>query len=543
MQQPWGTDPELRDHLVSRFLEWAEHRRAQPVEHVEDAIMALDWSSLGPNEGTFRWLVRDVERFLMEYLPERLNLPETVCASAAPTVTLLVEFLASYGLLSPDSEEPDDIVERGEWVLEAAENRSSYDARAKALLHHVRGDEELTFAELVSRVRTMSADEVAKTLDGIERRTVGPLRLANERERWFAAERAPVFVWFAQLRQACGEDGIELVDKRELPAEIAVQLGVDPSELPRVLAWALAAGAVRRLKGRLVRVAAWRKVEKHSLNLIRKVFEAHPKLPGRSLVQLSVELVKAAVARRSLDLAELPVSSEVVDFLMDSGLMFALGSEARLTACGTPILVDLAERDGGLLVRVLPDAMWATVDELIDAIPAAGDEWSEDVREWSQAEPDVHNPRALISRIATPDRPTAEVMVAIRACGEVFGDRQTVPPVRLLLGGPHDGPALLWLLRHKALDEGDVPAVRVADANVVELSGLLDAGGVSRMLDAVAEHGDTAQTIEFLNLVWRSDHPRTCEVLLVTAEHYGDETVAAHAQKLAERHRGWHTRG
>jgi hypothetical protein len=27
------------------------------------------------------------------------------------------------------------------------------------------------------------------------------------------------------------------------------------------------------------------------------------------------------------------------------------------------------------------------------------------------------------------------------------------------------------------------------------------------------------------------------------AEHYGDETVATHARNLAERHRGWHTRG
>ena len=541
MQQPWGTDPELRDRLVSQFVEWAEHRR-EPVEHVEDAIMALDWSSLGPTDGTFRWATRDVDRFLLEYLPDRLKLPETVCASGALTLRLLLEFLARYGLLSTDSDFPEELVERCGEVLEAAENRSSYDVRAKALFHHVRGGEELTFAEQVSRVRTMPADEMRKALEGIERRTVGPLRLPNEREQWFAAERAPVFVWFAQLRQACGQDGLELVDRNQLPVEIAVLLGVDASELPRVLAWALAAGAVRRLKGRLVQVAAWRKVEKNSVNLIRKVFAAHPKLPGRSLVQLSVELVKAAVARRSLDLLELPVPSEVVDFLMDSGLMFALGSEARLTACGVPILVDLAE-ENGLLVRVLPDALWATVDELIDAIPAAGDEWADDVREWSQTDRDQHNPRALISRIATPDRPTAEVMVAIKACGDVFGERVTVPPVRLLLGGPHDGPALLWLLRHKALDGGDVPAVRVADANVVELVGLLDSGGVSRMLDAVAEHGDTAQTIEFLNLVWRSDHPRTCEVLLVIAEHYGDETVAAHAQKLAERHRGWHTRG
>lgn len=541
MQQPWGTDPELRDRLVSQFVEWAGHRH-EPVEHVEDAIMALDWSSLGPSDGTFRWMTRDVDRFLLEYLPERLNLPETVCASGALTLRLLLEFLARYGMLSTDSDLPEELVERCDGVWEAAGYRASYDVRAKALLHHVHGDEELTFAEQVSRVRTMPADEVQKALEGVERRTVGPLRLPNEREQWFAAERAPVFVWFAQLRQACGPEGLELVDKGQLPAGLAEVLGVDASELPRVLAWALAAGAVRRLKGRLVQVAAWRKVEKHSVNLIRKVFAARPKLPGRSLAQLSIELVRAAVARRSLDLAELPVPTEVVDFLMDCGLTFSLGSEARLTACGVPILVDLAE-DNGLLVRVLPDAMYATVDELIDAIAAAGDEWADDVREWSQGERDRHNARSLISRIATPDRPTAEVMLAIKACGDVFGERATVPPVRLLLGGPHDGPALLWLLRHKALDGGDVPAVRVADANVVELAGLLDSGGPARMLDAVAEHGDTAQTIEFLNLVWRSDHPRTCEVLLLVAEHYGDETVAAHARNLAERHRGWHTRG
>jgi hypothetical protein len=540
MQQPWGTDPELRDHLVAQFLEWAEHRHT-PVEHVQDAIMALDWSSLGPNDGYFRWTVRDVDRFLLEYLPDRLGLPETVCANGAVTLRPLLEFLARYGMLSPDSDLPDEMGDRCEEVWEAAEHRVSYDVRAKALFQHVRGGEELTFGELVSRVRTMPVDEVAKALDGLDERAVGPLRLPNEREQWFAAERAPVFVWFAQLRQTCGEDGIELVDKG-LPDEIALVLGVDPAELPRILAWALAAGAVRRLKGRLVQVAAWRKVERHSMNLIRKVFAAHPKLPGRSLVQLSIELVKAAVARRSLDLSEVPVPAEVVDFLMDCGLMFALGRDARLTACGMPILVDVAEANG-LPVRVLPVALWSTVDELIDAIGAAGDEWADDVREWSMEQPDRHNARELISRVATPDRPTAEVMVAIQACGDVFGDRRTVPPVRLLLGGPHDGPALLWLLRHKALDGGDVPAVRIADAHVVELAGLLDGGNVARMLDAVAEHGDTAQTIEFLNLVWRSDHPRTCDVLLVIAEHYGDETVAAHAQKLAERHRGWHTRG
>jgi hypothetical protein len=541
MQQPWGIDPELRDQLVWRFVEWAGHRR-EPVEHVQDAIMALDWSSLGPTEGAFRWTVPDVDRFLLEYLPERLELPVTVCANGALTLSPLLEFLARHGLLSPDSDLPDDMAERCEEVWEAAEHRSSYDVAAKALFHHVRGDEELGFAELVSRVRTMPADEVREVLAGVERRTVGPLRLPNEREQWFAAERAPAFVWFAQLRAACGDEGVELVDRGQLPPEIAEVLGVDVAELPRILTWALAAGAVRRLKGRLVRVSAWQKLERHSLKLIRRVFEAQPKLPGRSLAQLSVELVKAAVARRPLDLAELPVPGAVVDFLMDCGLMFSLGNEARLTACGVPIMVDLAERNG-LLVRVLPDPTWSTVDELIDAIPASGDEWADDVREWSLAEENQHTARALVSRIATPDRPTGEVMVAIRACGDVFGVKKTVPPVRLLLGGPHDGPALLWLLRHKALDGGDVPAVRIADAHVVELTGLLDGGGVARMLDAVAEHGATAQAIEFLNLVWRSDHPRTCEVLLVTAEHYGDETVAAHARSLAERHKGWHSRG
>ncbi|MFC0433102.1 hypothetical protein [Kutzneria buriramensis] len=537
MQQPWGTDPELRDHLVWQFVEWAG-QRADTVVHVEDAITALDWSSLGPSAGAFRWTASDVDRFLLEYLPERLALPATVCANGALTLGPLLHFLARAGMLSPDSDLPEEIEERCEEVWEAAEHRASYDVAAKALFQHVRGGEELTFAEQVSRVRTMPADEVKRVLDGVERRAVGPLRLPNEREQAFAAERAPVFVTFAQLRQACGEDGIELVDKGQLPENVAMQLGMGGSEL----AWALAAGAVRRFKGRLVRVAAWQKLERYPLNVIRKAFAAQTRVPRRSLAQLSIELVRAAVARRSVDLAELPAPGEVVDFLMDCGLMFALGGEARLTACGMPILVDLAE-ENGLLVRVLPPPQWANVDELIAAIAAAGDEWADDVREWSLEQPERHTARILISRIATPDRPTAHVMVAIQACGDVFGDRQTVPPVRLLLGGPHDGPALLWLLRHKALDEGDVPAVRIADANVAELAGLLDSGGVQRVLDAVADHGDTARTVEFLNLVWRSDHPRTCEVLLVIAEHYGDDTVAAHAQKLAERHRGWHTRG
>lgn len=537
MQQPWGTDPELRDHLVWQFVEWAG-QRADTVVHVEDAIVALDWSGLGPTAGAFRWTVSDVDRFLLRYLPDRLALPETVCANAALTLGPLLYFLARYGLLSPDSDLPEEMDERCEAVWAAAEHRSSYDAAAKALFRHVRGGEELTFAEQVSRVRTMPADEVKRVLAGVEGRTLGPLRLPNEREQAFAAERAPVFVSFTQLRQACGADGIELVGKGQLPEEVARGLGVGASEL----AWALSAGAVRRYKGRLVRVAAWQKLERYPLNVIRRAFAAQTKVPRRSLAQLSAELVRAAVARRSVDLAELPAPSEVVDFLIDCGLMFTLGGQARLTACGVPILVDLAE-ENGLLVRVLPNPQWANVDELIEAIPAAGDEWADDVREWSLEQPERHTARVLISRIATPDRPTAHVMAAIQACGDVFGDRLTVPPVRLLLGGPHDGPALLWLLRHKALDESDVPAVRIADAGVTELAALLDAGGVQRMLDAVADHGDTAQTVEFLNLVGRSDHPRTCEVLLVIAEHYGEDTVAALARKLAERHRGWHTRG
>jgi hypothetical protein len=544
MQQPWGTDPELRDKLVCRFIEWAGNRRA-PIEYVQDAIIALDWSSDG-RDGRFRWTVAGVSSYLLDYLPQRLSLPAPVCAGAAVTLSPLLDFLADCGLLSPDSDLSADLTKECADVWAAARRRMRDDVQVKALFQHVRAtDANLTDDELIGRLRTLPVEEAIEVLAEAERRTVGPLRLPSEREQWFAAERAPVAAWFTRLREACGKGGLPLTAKGQLPDEQATALDVDAEDLPELLAWALAVGAVRRLRGQLVKVAAWSKVERFPVEVTRRALFHHPGVPER-LVELAIELVVAAIALRWVDLPafveEFGDIREAAGLLVECGLMEIRDNDGRLTACGVPVVAQLTE-GRGLLVRVLPVPEYATADELIDGLPAAGDEWMDDLREWALERTDRQAVREMVARLGSPPRPSAVVTLGLGACGEVFGDAVTVPPVRLLLGGHHDGPALLWLLRHGALDDGDVPADRVATANVVELAGLYDFGGAHAMLPALAEQGATTDQVDFLHLMWRSDHPRTCDVLLAIAEHCPDEVVASQARQLAERHRGWHARG
>jgi hypothetical protein len=135
------------------------------------------------------------------------------------------------------------------------------------------------------------------------------------------------------------------------------------------------------------------------------------------------------------------------------------------------------------------------------------------------------------------------VIVGLDVVGSVLGEPAVVPPVRLMLGGPHDGPAVLWLIKHNALDTSDVPRDRLARAYVDVLAALLDSIGPLGVLGSLTQKRTRAQQVAFLESLWRCDHPRTGEVLEAVSGHHRDRVVAKAARELSARHRTWHARG
>jgi hypothetical protein len=192
----------------------------------------------------------------------------------------------------------------------------------------------------------------------------------------------------------------------------------------------------------------------------------------------------------------------------------------------------------------LPSPTLATADQLIDGLVCTTpEEWTEDLRLWIGGKQPRLAIRELLGRLGAPERPSGIVIVGLDVAGSVFGEAVAVAPVRLMLGGPHDGPAVLWLIKHNALDTSDVPRDRLARAYVDVLAALLDSIGPAGVLASVTQKRSRAEQITFLESLWRCDHPRTGDVLEAVSHHHRDRVVAKAARELGARHRGWHARG
>jgi hypothetical protein len=275
---------ERRDELADRFGQWLETHRV--AGEPSDAELLMDWK-FGYGDGALDvWTAADVEEFLFGWCPRKLSASPDDCAEIPGSVAAFVEFLAHTDLLGPGSARPSDVrryCERNtDRFLREMGNPANF-GMAKSLFSgapQLEGMDALGIAARLEQLNATSPDtvhELPAAMDDEEPRTVGPVRLPDADERLAAVRTAEELRLLRALAEHCPPPGRQLTQKGNLRlAEArslveAIGTGDDPElggvrrlqsaeDLPvlsRLVHLGLAAGVVRRNRGRLVAVAAF----------------------------------------------------------------------------------------------------------------------------------------------------------------------------------------------------------------------------------------------------------------------------------------------
>ena len=143
--------------------------------------------------------------------------------------------------------------------------------------------------------------------------------------------------------------------------------------------------------------------------------------------------------------------------------------------------------------------------------------------------------RELIDALGEPDREAPVVLIGLGQLEELVGEHAG-PAVQTLLGGPHDGLAVHWLMSAGTLSAQDVGPERLLASGVDTLAVTLEIGGPEELV-AVFDTGERAEQIELLERLWRVERPGTAELLDAIGAHHPDPGVAKAARKCLVRHR------
>ncbi len=593
---------ERRDELADQFGRWLETHHV--IGEPSDADLLMDWK-WGYGDGALdSWTTTDVEEFLFEWCPRKLSASPEDSAEIPGSVAAFVEFLAHTGLLAPGSARPSDI----RHFCERNRDRFLREMGDPANFGIAKSMFAGTSLDQLQELRPDTVrDLLAVMEDGEEEPlTVGPVRLPDPDERLAAIRTAEDMRLLRALAEHCPPPGRQLTEKGNLRlAEAralieAIGTGDDPElggyrrlqsaeDLPvlsRLVNLGLAAGVVRRNRGRLVAVAAFAKLDDAAAHekVVRAAFEVglsapsgyhmDGRLPVQRLVDSSAiillsELLDAgSVGVEVDDLFDLmlhlvtgafsglaPITQHLVPIWLDAqlerleqlGVITLADAEeecpdceerhriARLTAAGIPVAVELV-REIGIPVAVRADptsADAASIADLIGEIPPP--EWHADAEAWFAAQPDrAKAADALVAEITAETREPVTVMLGLQVAADVVGDL-AVPAVRRRLGGPHDGLVLHWLSNNADLDPESVEPARLLAGLVDVLGAALDMGGPEDVLIVLEDEEDALP--ELMDALWRMDHPRVEDVLEVVGHHHPVKSVAKAARKALMKHR------
>ncbi len=239
---------------------------------------------------------------------------------------------------------------------------------------------------------------------------------------------------------------------------------------------------------------------------------------------------------RLADLGVLTVSDVEVTACGDCGLPHHRGGHATLTAAGVAVAVELV-RQAGIEVLVRPEPATADAAAIIDLIVDLDEqEWTRDVADWFAAQPDPSAATAaLAAEITAGHRDPLIVVAGIGMLDDLAHDH-VVDALRPHLGGPHDGLVLQWLIGKEAVDPATVDPVRIIAGLVDVLVAALDAAGPSEVAACFSSQIHDRH-LEFLDTIWRLDHPRLPDLLDALGAHHPTKSVAKAARKALVRHR------
>jgi hypothetical protein len=602
MRMRFGEDDEhafsaRRDQLAEQFATWLADQRVAGDPF--DAELLMNWK-FGYGDGFLdQWTIPEIEEFLFDWCVRKLSAPSTVAAQIPPSVAAFMEFLDATGLLARGSDPPAQVREFCEQnrqrFVQAMKDPANFGI-AKSLLGGFGEPLDPDDPRLPAALREALLDEAEGGDEELP--IVGPVRMPAEQEQRDAVRAARVPRQLRLLaeyyappgRPLTGAGNLRLADARHLVATL--ETGDDPEfggyrtltsaqDLP-ALSWlfelALAAGVVRRVRGRLVAVArfaaldeaaAYEKVVRAAvtaglsptpywsfaalemaratandavIGLLARLLDADGEaVPQNELVELMAALLEdVTFGMPSRVEAAIPgmVSTQVAR-LAALGMVTVDGDGVALTAAGVPVAVNLV-RDAGFEVVLRPDPNTADAAAIADLLDVEEEqEWADDASAWLAAQPDRGAAlEELVDAVCGADRATVAVMVGLTALGTLAGE-QAVPAVRRQVGGPYDGLVLNWLAQRSALDPATVDPLRFVSGLVDVLAVGLDLSGPQEVVTSFNHGAQEKQQLELLDHIWRLDHPRLADVLEAIGAHHPVKAVAKAARRALIRHRSW----
>ncbi|MGH3568558.1 MAG: hypothetical protein ACRDRH_21540, partial [Pseudonocardia sp.] len=320
-----------RDELGEQFAQWMNARDVSGDPN--DAGLLMDWK-WGYADGTLdRWTVADVREFLFEWCPRKLSVDPQDCPEIPISVAAFVEFLAHNAMLAPGSDPPsrircyaEDSV--GAFVREMGDPanfgmaKSLFGGGAVEPVLGAGGRQDVE--AILRRLDALSSEAFGggppHTIDHGPPRVVGPVRLPSDVDRLAAIRDTTIMRQMRLLAGYCaapgrsltGKGNLRLADARHLvdvldtddglPRDRSLRSVEDLPKLSRLVDIALAAGSVRRQRGRLLavsrfaaldEVAAYEKVVRAAVSMPPRDPYDHSQLDDEKACALLVELVEA----------------------------------------------------------------------------------------------------------------------------------------------------------------------------------------------------------------------------------------------------------
>lgn len=403
-------------------------------------------------------------------------------------------------------------------------------------------------------------------------------------------------------RQLTQKGNLRLADARQLVDHLDTgdvtdgpYRGLRSAEDLPALDWlvrvAVGSRAVRRHRGRLVAVAAWAQLDdvealdrlvdaavaaglsgspSDHFGRLQPVYE----FVDAGLGRLLVELVDAEVDGACLEIDE--YADEVADLVGETfegvnefvlgfvpgwvrrqldrlehlGVVSQHDSRSTETDWGdpevedghavlTPAGIPIARRIGadfGFQVHTRPDPVDASAADIVGLVEGVlPEDWLVDATRWA-ATRDAAVAAAELAAALTETAPPV-VLATLTQLDALLGEHATAA-VEALLGGPHDGLAVHWLVARDALDVATIDPARLLHGFVDMLGIALDGGGAD-LIELMSHGVDGPRQIESLERLWRTRHPRTAEVLETIGRQHPDQAVAKAARKSLVKHRSW----
>lgn len=260
-----------------------------------DLDLILGWKVAYADGRLDRWRVSDVEKFLLEWAPNKVSAPPSWVTTGVATVVEALSFLADEGLLSSDSDPCAKLAEHARSIADECERRMGdpeYFGMAKAMFASMGVDfeQELTQEDLnrlMKQFNELPFEQRKSVTDrGQPKRReepvmMGPVVAPTGEQLRAAAEASPLIIGFQALSDFFAEPGrpltatgnVKLADADALSPILGTETVEDEvggttfrrhssSRMPDLNHWMWLAeefGVIRKVKSRMVAVKAWRK--------------------------------------------------------------------------------------------------------------------------------------------------------------------------------------------------------------------------------------------------------------------------------------------